>query len=332
VRTAAGEAEGKLLEELLIVALTELLALVIMASASTLLWEGKVVLYLGDNHVVISWVGSRQASHPVARYLLQILTALECIHHFGVHSEYWRTYHNIIADALTRQDADTVMKSKGLRRLDVEETWKLHLSRGWQRRALIWAGQPQGDRRVALQLADRRRDFTDARDGVPGSCLGVWVSELASGHSLSNYYRAAAGHGATAMWWALFTKARACMPFLNLSPVARNVPGREEDKGALAQHLYAGTCVCSDDAKAFAQACAHGAPEFIWADFPTAKPIDELKQALTKQGYVCLALPVTGRDLGDQVWWHGTVLAARWAKEPDTPCRAIPEQGTSAKK
>jgi hypothetical protein len=83
MRSASVEAEGRLQEELLILTLTELLALVIMASASTLLWEGKVLLYLGDNKVVIAWVSSRQAAHPVARYLLQLLVALECIHHFG---------------------------------------------------------------------------------------------------------------------------------------------------------------------------------------------------------------------------------------------------------
>jgi hypothetical protein len=69
-RSASVEAEGRLPEELLIVALTEVLALVIMASASTLLWEGKVMLYLGDDQEVIAWVGSRQAARPVARYLL----------------------------------------------------------------------------------------------------------------------------------------------------------------------------------------------------------------------------------------------------------------------
>jgi hypothetical protein len=187
--------------------------------------------------------------------------------------------------------------------------------------------------RIALQLADRRRNTTDSRDGVPGCCLGVCVSELAAGCSLSNYFRAATRYGATALWWALLPRARAHTPFLNLGPEARSAPGKgEEAEAALKTHFYAGTCASSEEAKAFAIACAQGAPEFAWADAPTARPLDELKRALAKQGYECLALPLAGRDLGDQIWWHRTVLAARWAKTPNTPCLALPEEGAVAKK
>jgi hypothetical protein len=69
----------------------------------------------------------------------------------------------------------------------------------------------------------------------------------------------------------------------------------------LKTHFYVGTCASSVAAKAFAHACEQGAPEFVWADSPTAPPLDELKRALTKLGFVCLALPISGRELGDQV-------------------------------
>jgi hypothetical protein len=69
---------------------------------------------MGDNQVVVNWINSRQARHPFAGYLLQVLAAIEACYGFHLHTAYLRTYHNVVADALTRKDADDVIKEAGL--------------------------------------------------------------------------------------------------------------------------------------------------------------------------------------------------------------------------
>ena len=124
--------------ETLMVALTELLAVVLLAVHQHQKWIGKIVLYFGDNQVVIAWLGKRQAKHPMASFLLQTLAAIEACHGFFLHSAYLQTYHNVVADALTREDAKEVMEKAGLECLpDPTEDLEHFLDRGWQRRALV---------------------------------------------------------------------------------------------------------------------------------------------------------------------------------------------------
>ena len=65
-----------------IISITEMLAVVTLASLRARDWGGRLVLYAGDNQNVIRWLAKRQAKHPVATYLLQILAALEASHRF----------------------------------------------------------------------------------------------------------------------------------------------------------------------------------------------------------------------------------------------------------
>ena len=70
----------------LMVALTELLAVLLLAVSQHAQWKGKVVLYMGDNQVVVRWINSRQAKHPFASYLLQVLAAIEACYGFHLHT------------------------------------------------------------------------------------------------------------------------------------------------------------------------------------------------------------------------------------------------------
>lgn len=60
-----------------IIAITEMLAVVCLASLRAHEWQGRMILYAGDNQTVIRWLERRQAGHAVAGYLIQILSALE---------------------------------------------------------------------------------------------------------------------------------------------------------------------------------------------------------------------------------------------------------------
>ena len=96
------------------VALTELLAVLLLAVCQHEQWKGKVILYMGDKQVVIKWINARQARRPFAGFLLQVLAAVEACYGFHLHTAYLRTYHNVVADALTRKDADEVIREAGL--------------------------------------------------------------------------------------------------------------------------------------------------------------------------------------------------------------------------
>ena len=172
------EGEG---EEKLMVALTELLALLLLAVHQHEKWKGKIVLYMGDNQVVIAWLNSKQAKHPLASYMLQTLAAIEASHGFFVHSAYLRTYHNVVADALTRQDAAEVMESAQLTRLPPpDKALQKFLDRGWQRRALVWAGQPEAEVIHALRLSEVRGTARPPVKTPTIGLLGICFEDLSS--------------------------------------------------------------------------------------------------------------------------------------------------------
>ena len=70
----------------------ELITYLALASASAETWQGRLVLYTGDNMNVHQWLESRAAGNALARWLLRILGALEATHSFQTISAYLRTY------------------------------------------------------------------------------------------------------------------------------------------------------------------------------------------------------------------------------------------------
>ena len=143
-------------DEEVIIAIAELITYLALAAASTELWKGRLVLYTGDNMNVHQWVESRAAGNSLARWLLRVLGALEATHSFQTLSAYFRTYHNVTADSLTREhceEVDALLLRHDLTLLDAKPDWVLHLDRDWTRRVLSWSGQDSADCQVAHQLA-----------------------------------------------------------------------------------------------------------------------------------------------------------------------------------
>ena len=61
----------------------------------------------------------------------------------------------MVADALTRKIADEVIKESSLGALPKpEEALQKFLDRGWQRKALVWAGQAHADTTKPFKLAE----------------------------------------------------------------------------------------------------------------------------------------------------------------------------------
>ena len=105
---ACHEASEEPVDDDLIISLAELLTLVAMAAALGAYWTDTLVFYVGDNMNVQRWLDKRKAGNPFARYLLRVLSAIEASHSFEVLSSYLRTYHNVTADAITRESKEEI--------------------------------------------------------------------------------------------------------------------------------------------------------------------------------------------------------------------------------
>ena len=151
--------------DFLIISLCEFFALLagVISLSQVYDLKGHTLIYITDNDNVKSWVSKRSSNNPFARFLLLMLSALELSLGFRIVSAYLRTYHNVTADDLTRDDPKEVAKAKGLEKLPTVD-WSHFFSRGWTKRSILWEGQLDQDTDTALQLAYRRsppgpRDF-----------------------------------------------------------------------------------------------------------------------------------------------------------------------------
>eukprot|EP00438_Fugacium_kawagutii_P034289 Skav220346 [mRNA] locus=scaffold2224:194593:200853:+ [translate_table: standard] len=294
----------------LMVALTELLAVLLLAVSQHEVWKGKVILYMGDNQVVVRWINSRQARHPFACYLLQMLAAIEACYGFHLHTAYLRTYHNVVADALTRKDAEQVIKEAGLEMLPKpDKALQRFLDRGWQRRALVWAGQADADSDQACRLADARNFQPCPQPLTPAGILEVQFIDL--GEWSEGYASAFLASGAEEVVFQRGTPRRVSRPekplVVCLTLSSSGVKGVEEELNQLVLQQGAG---------------------LIWADSRDRAPLDRLEEVLQAIGLKAHVRPICGRSLKDQVWWKRWVLTASreqekpfgWVIADDEPC------------
>ena len=123
---------------------------------------------------------------PFACYLLQVLAAIEACYGFHMHTAYLCTHHNVVADALTRKNADEVIKEASLGALPKpDEALRSFLDRGWKRRALVWAGQADADTTQPFKLAEYRRPIGPLKAIASSSVLKVrfvHLGKLAEGY------------------------------------------------------------------------------------------------------------------------------------------------------
>ena len=294
----------------LMVALTELLAVLLLAVCQHEQWRGKVVLYMGDNQVVIRWINSRQARHPFASYLLQVLAAIEASHGFHLHTAYLRTYHKVVADALTRKDAEEVIREAGLEALPKPDAaLQKFLDRGWQKRALVWAGQADADAAQAFRLAETRSSPGIPKSPLPSSVLEVSFLDL--GTRSEGYSAALLSSGAHQDALGKGDPRRVSCPGRTLlSCLTLDMKGGKGHFGSLLKELV------------------DRGVKLVWADSRDKTQVDELAVALTKLGYQAEIKSICGRSLRDQVWWKRWVVAAtqgpglpfNWVTTEDEPC------------
>ena len=162
--------------------LAEMLSVVGFACEMGAAWQGQVVLYAGDNKVVRSWIERRQSGSRAGRLLVRVLNMCEMRYRFQLVAGWWRTYHNVTADYITRCD---------------REDFEAHLSRqGWAevrldgmvRQAMVdsekfglcllpWTDEE--DRAVMMQLRELRMRRQVA-DPIQVDWSGCCVVEIAA--------------------------------------------------------------------------------------------------------------------------------------------------------
>ena len=110
----------------LIIADIELLSIVL----SLVVWgsnaQDSVLLIVSDNTNAISWMNKKRAKKGIARRLLETFLHWIVDHDITFHSIYARTYHNVSADALTRNSVTQIeswMEETGFTWIELPEVW-----------------------------------------------------------------------------------------------------------------------------------------------------------------------------------------------------------------
>ena len=121
---ALKEAAG-LPEEWVIIALGELFCIVGFAVARGPSWEGRLIIYVGDNQTVQRWIEARRPKNRLARHLVRLLNYVEAKYHCWVlAAPYIRTYSNEMADMITRAEEGEVhrrMRTAGFSMVDLAD-------------------------------------------------------------------------------------------------------------------------------------------------------------------------------------------------------------------
>ena len=314
----AGDAErsGKEEDSGFIISILELLAVVVLTAARAKHWSGKLVAYAGDNLNVISWLGKRGARHPVASYLLQVLSAIEASHAIRVHGAYIRTYHNETADDLTRVEAVAVMRAKGLQDLgNPTQEFVQYLHRGWVRRALLWAGQSDADREQALRLADRRGSFQIPHPPSKSSeLLDLTALDLSSGNS--PYLKEFLLRGSQCL---TDDQGAVCGPGMRL--------WNKESLPSLSFLSFTFDLDAVDSLQVLRRGVLHARPDLVWVDARREKDARKVLELLKGKGYEGGIKQVSGRTLEEQVWWRRWVVAlGKERRGADIPCLDASEE------
>ena len=121
-------------------------------------WQGKVVLYGGDNQIVREWIVGRKAGTRTGRILVRLANVLEMRYCFVLVAAWWRTFHNVHADLLTRctdNEFLELVNQKGWKVVDVVSSLRQAVadSERFGPCLLAWGEE---DRRILMQLKQRR--------------------------------------------------------------------------------------------------------------------------------------------------------------------------------
>ena len=119
-----------------------------------------MVVYAGDNPVVKHWLQSRKAKVRAGRILIRVVNMLEIRFGFNLLPGWWRTFHNVDADYLTRcSDAEynAWLEKKGWTEVSVDGALQQALEDSEHFGPCFLAWGTEEDRGQMLQLKVRRQ-------------------------------------------------------------------------------------------------------------------------------------------------------------------------------
>ena len=174
----------------LVIHLGEMLSFVAFACAVGESWRGHVVVYGGDNTIVKNWLQTRRSGTRGGRLLVRVVNMLEMKFGCTILAGWWRTFHNVDADWITRctdREFEDYVKQKGWEEVNVENAVKQALEDSERFGPCFLYDMDAEDRRLMVQLKERRlarqiqKEFT-----VPWESVQVleWKAE---GRSIADF-------------------------------------------------------------------------------------------------------------------------------------------------
>ena len=139
--------------------LGEMLSIVAFACKVGPHWAGHVVIYGGDNTVVRSWIQTRRSKTRGGRVLIRVLNMAEMRYGFTLLAGWWRTYHNVDADFITRcpeEEFQKFLTDKKFQEVEVEKEIRQALLDTEKFGPCFLYFNQSEDRSALLKLKERR--------------------------------------------------------------------------------------------------------------------------------------------------------------------------------
>ena len=173
-----------------VVHLAEMLSFVAFACARAQHWQRRMVVYAGDNMVVKNWLQGRKSRIRGGRILIRIINMLEMRWKIQVLAGWWRTYHNVDADYITRctdEEFAELLTRKGWQEEDVKPAVAQALQDTRLFGPCFLYGADEQDRVLLMQLREKRMNRQLQKGpSVPWPSIRVveWKSSWSKGARL----------------------------------------------------------------------------------------------------------------------------------------------------
>ena len=139
-------------------------------------------LFVGDNSTVRQWVSKRQSGLRAGRLLVRALNLCEMNYGFTLVGGWWRTYHNVDSDYITRctdEEFAAMLEKKSWTKVELGPAISKVTEDTARFGPCFLSWHDPEDRQVMLQLKEKRlKRFIDRPVGIPWEKLNV--IELAS--------------------------------------------------------------------------------------------------------------------------------------------------------
>ena len=248
-------------------------------------WARKVILYAGDNTTVRQWITRRQSGSRAGRILIRVLNLCEMNYHLRVVGAWWRTYHNIDSDFVTRCSEEEFVEyvnTRGWAVVPLGPAIEQAMKDSERFGPCFLSWKEEEDRQVMMQLKEQRvRRFVDRPLPIPWEEMRVWE-------------------------WA--SPCRQVLDFQEVSVARRALANGPNARKVMVSTLPVdakGTLV-----RRFLADMSQWGPEVVMLEGPCCARWDLVEEGLTKTHYHVHRLEFVSTELGEALARREDVL--RW--------------------